>query len=81
MLCIDTPFNEIGACYISQFDDYRSSDIGFFYSTLVVSDILAKRSDLTLKSTFLMDQSADSIVVFVDYSRYNRIDASKFSII
>lgn len=37
---------------------------------------MALRSDLTIKTEYLVDKSDSQIVIFLDYSQYNRIDAS-----
>ncbi len=75
ILCFDTPFDQISFCPISDFSTYRTNDLGMFNQEVNVTEILSLRPELTVKDSQLSSMSENQIVVFLDYSRYNRLDA------
>lgn len=79
LICIDSPFAQISTCSGVDFAVFRTSDLGAFAQAIDTSAVLRARPDLSLQSTLSSHNPGDSIIIFVNYSRYNSIDAG-FSI-
>lgn len=79
LICIDSPFEQISTCSGINFALFRTSDLGAFTQAINTSAILMAKPSLTLQSTLSSQNPGDSIIIFVNYSQYNSIDAG-FSI-
>ena len=78
-MCIDSPFVEISTCSGIDFTMYRTSDLGAFTQVVNTSAVLKAKGNLTLQETLGSQNPGDSIIIFVNYSQYNALDAG-FSI-
>jgi hypothetical protein len=78
-ICVDSPFVELSSCVGVDFSGFRSADLGAFSQWVNVSAVLLAKPSLTLQSSLKSQNSGDSISIFVNYARYNAMDAG-FSI-